>query len=166
MSAVSSGVLYVHSAPRALSPQIEWAVSAVLGHSIEVDWAPQPVLLGTQRTEYCWSGPAGSAAVIASALHGFDEVRYEVTEDAAPGIDGGRWCHTPALGIFHAPIDAAGNMLMTENRLRAILEFAGDDAELLHMGITRSLGDAWDAELEVFRNAPEAAPVRWLHRTG
>jgi hypothetical protein len=166
MSAVSSGVLYVHSAPRALSPHVEWAISRVLGQGVSFDWAAQPVLKGTVRTEYPWQGPAGAGAAMASALHGWSQLRYEVTEDASLGIDGGRWSHTPGLGIFYSAVDAAGNMVVGENRLRAILECAGDDADLIRTGLNRSLGDAWDAELDVFRHTSDAASVRWLHRVG
>jgi len=166
MSAVSSGVLYVHSAPRALSPHVEWAISRALGQGVSFDWASQPALTGTVRTEYTWQGPVGAGAAMASALHGWSQLRFEVTEDAAPGLDGGRWCHTPELGIFYSAVDAAGNMVVSENRLRAILDFAGDDADLIRTGLNRSLGDAWDAELDVFRHASDEAPVRWLHRVG
>jgi len=108
----------------------------------------------------------GSASAIASALLGWEALRFEVTEDAAPGIDGGRWCHTPSLGIFHSPVDVAGNMVITENRLRAVLDFAGNDADLLRTGISRSLGEEWDTELDTFRYASDMAPVRWLHQVG
>ena len=166
MTAVSTGVIYIHSSPRALSPHIEWAISRVLGKGITLSWSPQPLLPNSQRSEYVWQGPVGSAGAIASELLGWEQVRFEITEDAAPGIDGGRWCHTPSLGIFHSPVDAAGNMVITENRLRAVLDFAGNDADLLRTGISRSLGEEWDAELDTFRYASDMAPVRWLHQVG
>lgn len=166
MTAVSKGVVYIHSSPRALSPHVEWAISRVLGKGITLNWSPQPLLPGSQRAEYVWQGPVGSAGAIASELLGWQQLRFEVTEDAAPGIDGGRWCHTPSLGIFHSPVDSAGNMVITENRLRAVLDFAGNDADLLRTGISRSLGEEWDSELDTFRYASDMAPVRWLHQVG
>src|SRR5699024_5755837 len=36
------------------------------------------------------------------SLRGWDSLRYEVTEEPSPGVDGGRWSHTPDLGIYHA----------------------------------------------------------------
>ena len=163
MSAISTGVVFIHSAPRALCSHVEWAISREIGAPVRFDWLTQPALPGAHRTEYIWHGPAGSGAAIASALHGWEQLRFEVTEDATEHSDGGRWCHTPALGIFHSPVDHVGNMVVTENRLRAILDFAGDDADLMREGLQCSLGEAWDAELEVFRQANEVAPVRWLH---
>ena len=35
------GVLYVHSAPSALCPHIEWAVGGVLGAPVSPVWTPQ-----------------------------------------------------------------------------------------------------------------------------
>ncbi len=34
------GVLYIHSAPRALCPHVEWAVAGVLGVRVSLDWIP------------------------------------------------------------------------------------------------------------------------------
>ena len=48
------GVLYVHSAPSALCPHIEWAVSGVLGMPVSLDWTPQPAQSGTYRAEVHW----------------------------------------------------------------------------------------------------------------
>jgi hypothetical protein len=57
-------------------------------------------------------------------------------------------------------------MVISENRLRAVLDFAGNDVDLLRTGISRSLGEEWDAELDTFRYASDMAPVRWLHQVG
>ena len=76
MTAVSTGVVYVHSSPRALSPHVEWAISRVLGKGITLSWSPQPILPGSQRAEYAWQGPVGSACKIASELLGWDQLRF------------------------------------------------------------------------------------------
>ncbi len=108
------GVLYVHSSPRALCPHVEWAAGRALGHAVNFTWDPQPVLKGAMRAEYYWEGPEGSGAAIASGLRGWEHLRYEVTEDAGPGRDGGRWMHTPDLGVFFAQTDTAGNTVIPE----------------------------------------------------
>jgi hypothetical protein len=77
-----------------------------------------------------------------------------------------RWMHTPKLGIFSSQTDAAGNLVLSENRVTSILEFAHDDAALLREGLQRSLGTAWDDELDVFRYASDEVPVRWLSHVG
>ncbi|MDO5700008.1 MAG: DUF3145 domain-containing protein [Bowdeniella nasicola] len=164
-NAPTRGVIFVHSAPKVLAPHVEWALGAVLGVSVHMQWMEQPALTGMLRAEYSWVGPAGTGAALASAIRGWEHLRYEVTEEASLGVDGSRWSHTPELGIFHAPIDSVGNMLIPEDRIRAALE-TGSDLETLRSELDLALGQAWDEELEPFRYAGAGAPVRWLHRVG
>lgn len=163
---MARGVLYVHSAPRALCPHIEWAAGRALGRAVNFDWDPQPVLKGSQRAEFYWEGPRGTGATLASALRGWEHLRYEVTEDAGLGTDGGRWMHTPDLGIFFAQTDTVGNMVVPEDRIRAAMESAGSNALELHRELRLALGQAWDDELEAFRHAGQDAAVVWLHKVG
>ena len=160
------GVLLVHSAPRALCPHVEWAAGRALDRAVNFRWAPQPVMKGAQRTEFFWEGPQGTGAAIASALRGWEHLRYEVTEDPSPGGDGGRWMHTPDLGIFFAQTDSAGNVVIPEDRLRYAMEIAGSNALELHRELRLALGQAWDDELEAFRHASSDSQVVWLHKVG
>ncbi|WP_181408934.1 DUF3145 domain-containing protein [Schumannella soli] len=162
----SRGVVFVHSAPRALCPHVEWAAGRALGHAVTVEWREQPVLRGAQRAEFSWQGPRGTGAVIASALRGWEHLRYEVTEDAGLGGDGGRWMHTPDLGVFYAQTDTAGNMVIPEDRVRSAMETAGSNALELHRELRLALGQAWDDELEPFRTASDDSSVVWLHKVG
>lgn len=160
------GMLFVHSSPRALNPHIEWAVGRALGSPVNFDWAEQPVLPATMRAEYSWTGDPGAGARIASALRGWTDLRFEVSEDPAPGNDGSRWMHTPELGVFYAQTDSAGNVVIPEDRIRYAMEIAAFDAAELHRELRLALGQAWDDELEPFRHASDFAPVVWLHRVG
>ena len=63
------GILYVHSAPSALCPHIEWAVGGVLGVAVNMTWIPQPAQAGSYRAELSWAGDAGSAADPALPVH-------------------------------------------------------------------------------------------------
>lgn len=163
---LSRGVLYLHSAPRALCPHVEWAAGRALGRAVNFDWRSQPVLKGAQRAEYYWEGPAGTGAALASALRGWEHLRYEVTEDPSAASDGMRWMHTPDLGVFSAQTDSVGNMVVPEDRIRFAMETAGSDAFELHRELRLALGQAWDDELEVFRHASDDAAVVWLHKVG
>jgi hypothetical protein len=160
------GVLFVHSSPRALSPHVEWAVGRALGEAVNFVWSDQPVLKGAQRAEYYWEGDAGTGAALASALRGWEHLRYEVTEDAGFGSDGGRWLHTPDLGIFFTQTDTAGNVVIAEDRVRGAMERAGANALELHRELRLALGQAWDDELEPFRHASDFNSVVWLHKVG
>jgi len=175
------GVLQIHSAPPALSPHIEWAVAGIFGVPIKLHWVEQPASPGTVRTELDWEGRPGLSGEIASALASWKLLRFELTEDASPGCDAVRYSCTPTLGIFSATISASGDIMVGENRLRAVMTLARaggrggqEQAGPRHPALGGSLetelslllGEPWDAELEPFRHASAGAPVRWLHATG
>jgi hypothetical protein len=165
VTTVARGVLYVHSSPRALCPHVEWAAGHAIGRPVGFDWEDQPVLRGAQRADFYWEGAPGTGAAIASKLRGWEHLRFEVTEDPRDGVDGSRWLHTPDLGIFHAQTDAAGNIVVPEDRIRAAMDAAGTSAIELHRELRLALGQAWDDELEPFRHAIGTASVTWLHRS-
>jgi len=133
---------------------------------VNFTWEEQPVLKGSQRAEFYWEGPPGTGATIASALRGWEHLRFEVTEDAGLGSDGARWLHTPDLGIFFAQTDTAGNVVIPEDRVRYAMEVAGTNALELHRELRLALGQAWDDELEPFRYAGDDTAVTWLHQVG
>jgi hypothetical protein len=137
-----------------------------MSRAVNFSWLDQPVLDGARRTEYTWTGPVGTGAAIASALRGWEHLRYEVTEDPTDVSDGGRWMHTPDLGVFYAQTDVMGNVVVAEDRVRYAMEVAGSNALELHRELRLALGQAWDDELEPFRHAGEDNPVVWLHRVG
>ena len=159
------GVVYVHSAPSALCPHIEWAVGGVLGVRVSLDWTPQSAAPGTVRAELSWQADAGTGAGLASALRDWMHLRFEVTEEPSAGAEGERWSSTPTLGLFHATTGVHGDILVREDRLRAALARAGSDpATDVLAEMQALLGKSWDDELETFRYAGDGAPVRWLHQ--
>lgn len=165
-ASVSRGVVFVHSAPTALCPHIVWALESILGSRVHFDWTPQPAGPRLVRAELSWTGAPGTGARLASALRGWDDLRYEVTEEPSPGVDGSRWSHTPRLGIHHAWTSASGDVVVPEDRLREALRAAGGDPTALAGALDAVLGTDWDEELEPFRHAGDGAPVRWLHKVG
>lgn len=167
MSVLSStvmtrGVVFVHSTPAALCPHVCWALESVLGENVRLDWSAQPLGRSLVRGEFSWAGEPGTGARLASALRGFDDLRYEVTEEPSPGVDGSRWVHTPALGIHHSWLAANGDAVVNEDRLRAAMR--SGDHTALRREIDAALGTAWDLELDPFRHAGEGHPTRWLYR--
>ena len=158
------GVLYVHSAPSALCPHIEWALGGVLGVPVHFDWTPQPAQSGAYRAEVSWAGSVGSAAALASALRGWNHLRFEVTEEATSGSEGCRYSYTPELGVVHAVTGLHGDLMIPEDRIKAaVVKAALGETSLVHE-IDKLLGKPWDDELETFRHAGDGAPVRWLHQ--
>ena len=159
---MSAGVLYVHSCPPALCPHVEWAVAAELGVRVRLSWTDQPAAPGQLRAESRWKGRPGTAGRLAAALRGWSVLRYEVTEEPSPGVDGERYAVTPTLGVFRSTTSVNGDLLVGEDRLRALLATA--TGPQLAQGLDRLLGSAWDDELEPYREAGDGAPVTWLHQ--
>jgi hypothetical protein len=148
-----------------LCPHVEWAVGSVLGVRVSLTWTAQPAAAGLLRAEVAWRGRPGSAGRIAASLREWALLRFEVSEDPSHGYDGERYAVTPSLGLFRATTSSTGDIVVGEDRLRALLGTAPDGTALAH-GLERLLGSAWDEELEPYREAGEGAPVRWLHAAG
>lgn len=167
--ATTRGVVLVHSTVPALVPHIEWAVGAVLGVRVTLDWTAQPAAPGSLRAELSWQGATGTGARLTSALRDCKLVRFEVTEEPSPGAEGERYAFTPVLGLFSAVMSVHGDVLVPEERLRSALARVGVAAraeDTLADALEELLGIPWDDELETFRAAGEGAPVRWLHQVG
>lgn len=158
------GVLYVHSAPSALCPHVEWAAAGVFGTPVSLSWIPQPAAAGTYRAEFSWQAEAGTAARVASALRGWKQLRFEITEEPSLGNEGARFSYTPSLGVFHAVTGVHGDVMVPEDRLKAALAKSAYGETTLELEMDLVLGTAWDDELETFRHAGDGAPVRWLHQ--
>jgi hypothetical protein len=161
----TSGVIYVHSSPSAVCPHVEWAISGALGVRTELRWTAQPAAPGQLRAECAWTGEPGTGARVVSALRAWPMLRFEVTEDPSPGVDGQRFCHVPGLGLWSACTSANGDIVVSEDQLRALAAEARTP-ETFSYRVDQLLGAAWDAELEPFRHAGDGAPVIWLHRVG
>lgn len=157
------GVLFVHSAPSALCPHVEWAVGGVFGTPVGLDWTGQPAERAAYRAEYTWVGLTGTAARLASALQGWQRIRFEVTEEATAGTASERYSYTPSLGVYYALTGPHGDILIPEDRIRTAMTGARMGRRELADALDELLGKAWDAELEPFRYAGDGAPVRWLH---
>ncbi|GGL06381.1 DUF3145 domain-containing protein [Nocardia jinanensis] len=164
----TAGVVYIHSSPTALCPHIEWALAAALGAPSGLRWTAQPAAPGQLRATTEWMGPVGTASRIAQSLRSWPVLRFEVTEDPSEGVDGERYSFVPALGLWHGSTSANGDVMVGEMRLRVLLQA---DRELgRHSGfdlageLDRTLGTAWDEDLEVYRTGNAGAEVTWLRR--
>ena len=124
----------------------------------------QPLRRGLLRAEHPWTGPQGTGAKVVSALRGWADLRFEVTEEPSPGVDGERFCHAPSLGLWRGRTSANGDIVVGEDQLRALLLDA--PAAQVADRLQELLGSTWDAALEPFRLAGDGAPVTWLHQVG
>ncbi len=158
----TSGVVYIHSAPAALCPHVEWALAAALESRAKLNWTAQPAAPGLLRATIDWIGPVGAAAKIANALRSWSMLRFEVTEDPSAGVDGERFAFVPGLGLWRGSTSANGDVVLTENRLRTMMALG---MEGLAAELDTALGTAWDEALEPFRSGGGVgAEVTWLRR--
>jgi len=165
-SSQARGVVFLHSSPRALCAHIEWALGGLLGVPVNLDWVDQPVAPGALRSELSWQGSSGLSAKMASALRGFPNIRFEVTEEPSAGFDGQRFVSTPTLGMLRTQMGTFGESLIPEEKIRSAVATAAAQGKSLIEVIDDALGGPWDRELEPFRFAGEGTPVRWLHQVG
>lgn len=161
----TNGVVYVHSALPAICPHVEWAISGVLKTRVSLDWTDQPAAPGQLRAEASWAGDRGTGARIAAALRSWKMVRFEVTENPSTGQDGERICYVPGRGLWRATVSANGDVVLGEDRLRALVR-QHQSAEAIRHALAEALGEHIDDELESFRSAGEGSVVTWLHQVG
>jgi hypothetical protein len=166
----TTGVVYIHASPAAVCPHVEWALSSTLEphcrqggphNRPNLKWTPQPAMPGQLRAVTNWVGPVGTGARLANALRSWPVLRFEVTEDPSPGVDGQRFCHTPQLGLWSGAMSANGDIMVGEMRLRTLMA-AG--ADTLAAELDSVLGTAWDDALEPFRTGGDGAEMAWLNR--
>nr|WP_284290849.1 DUF3145 family protein [Angustibacter aerolatus] len=160
-------MVFVHSAPSALCPHVEWAVGAVLGVRVRLDWTAQPAEAAAWRTEPVVAGRTrhgrppgvGAARLGAAALRGHRgavRARRRRPLEPHPGPRraprGGRPARRRAGG--RGP--RARRRRRRERRRRAAHRRAS----------TACSAGPGTTSLEPFRYAGDGAPVRWLHRVG
>jgi len=149
---VTAGVVYVHASPAAVCPHVEWALSSTLQAKANLVWTPQPAMPGQLRAVTNWVGPVGTGARLANALRSWSVLRFEVTEDPSPGVDGYRFSHTPQLGLWSGSMSANGDIMVAQG------------ADTLAAELDSVLGTAWDEALEMYRDGGDAGEVTWLSR--
>ncbi len=162
---VAHGVVYVHSAPPAICPHVEWALSDVLGTRVSLEWTEQAASPGQLRTSVAWSGEPGTAGRLAQALRKWQMLRFEITEDPSPGVDGERICHLPGRGFWRAAVSANGDVMVGESQLMDLMSRSAGMDDLLSR-LSTVLGTDVDAELEPYRRAGEGTAITWLYQVG
>jgi len=145
---LSRGYLVIHSAPAALCRHLDWALVNLLGPSATLSWRPQPLLPGSHRATCEWRDREGKGAELASTLRGWHYLRFEVREESLR--EKVLYRFTPTLGIHRAVIDELGSVLVSESQISNALAQSDDE---LRESLERSLGSAWDLELDQFRRA-------------
>ncbi len=120
-------------------------------------------MAGQLRAVTNWVGPVGTGARLANALRSWPVLRFEVTEDPSEGVDGQRFSHVPQLGMWSGATSANGDIMVSEMRLRGLME---SDPGSITSELDNMLGTAWDDALEPYRSGGDGAEVTWLRGVG
>jgi hypothetical protein len=148
---MSKGLVFIHQAPSALLSHVEWTISGVCESPISMSWHGLPAPRQGYRTLASWEGPEGSGAVLATSFMSLKQLTFEVIQQDSISESGYRWSYTPTLGMFSSATDAAGNILVSENQLRSIVDTCGSNGLKLQAELRKVLGQAFDDELESYR---------------
>lgn len=148
------GTLTIHAVSSVLAPHVGWTVQNVAKTTMpSLSWQPQPAQDAASRTYLEWEGTSGTAIQLASALAAFKKIWFEITVEASPQSDPGRYMYTPALGITYVQTDSEGNFVLTEDRIKTAVERSGTDFWKLLDQLSKDLAEPWDEELEPLREA-------------
>lgn len=160
------GEMKMYSCPKGICTHVEWALTDIFQNKIELDWQPQQIAPGAFSANLNWHGPVGLSSRIVSALCRWPKLRFEVFQDSNGKVFGERYAVAPNLGIFRADMNALGETIVTETRLRSALERSRIEHEPFEVELAFLLGTPWDEDLEPFRRSHKGTNVKWISKTG
>jgi len=146
---MSESLVLIHRAPSSLLTHVEWTISGISGNPSKINWKKDESSDSVFRGSVAFDCGLNDGATLASAFMNLKQISFEVIHQTA--LAGARWSFTPSLGMFHCATDEAGNLVVGENQLRASIEKAGSNILKLQAELRKLLGQAWDDELEPYR---------------
>lgn len=146
---MSEGLVLIHRAPSVLLTHVEWTISGITGNPTKINWIKEDLTDSSFRGSVAIDCALNDCATLASAFMNLKQLSFEVIHQSE--LSGARWSFTPSLGMFHCATDEAGNLVVGENQLRSSMEKAGSNILKLQAELRKLLGQAWDDELEPYR---------------
>lgn len=153
----------VLACPPAICPHVEFALSAQVHAPVSLEWSQQTALPGMLCATADGRVPIGTAGNVAARLRCLDPIWFDVIEGPMP--QGERYSYVPELGMYRADLNANGDVMVSEMRLKDLIARVGSGPSLVE-GISRLMGESWDGKLEPLRIAGEGGSVSVLRRTG
>ena len=138
-----STTLVIHACPEGSIARVE----DLLGTSLT--WSEQSLLKGTFTTQTSSSLTSLQAEDLISNLHGLYGLYLDLIQTGQER--GVLFMLVPGFGIYRAETNLAGEILLSEDRIWAIVqESSGNQRELQRL-MRLALGQNWDDLLEPFR---------------
>jgi len=106
-----------------------------------------------------------SAMRVIESLSRIRQISFELAIFGDETFTGERWVFSPKLGLASVQIDQAGNQMISELKLAAILRSSGDNALKIERAIRLALLTQWDDEFEELREQ-QMSQRRSLPRVG
>lgn len=129
---------------------------------IEIAWSNQALLIGSVKGEITLKLASLQFEDLVSQLARIEGIYLDAMQQGKEA--GALFMVTPGLGVFRAETNAAGEIMISEDRIRTALEqSAGNHRELGRL-LRILLGQAWDDILEPFRAARYQENVALIHR--
>ena len=160
------GELRLHSCPRYLAKPVEWALVELFKSNLNLIWQDQKIAPMTISTELKWIGPIGLGSRIVSILSKWPKIRLEVFQERHNEHLAERYALSPNLGIYRAELNAVGETIITESKLKAALDRSRMENEPFEVELAFLLGTPWDEDLEPFRRIVEDDKLKWISKTG
>lgn len=160
------GELRLHSCPKYLVKHVEWALVDLMKNDLNLIWKDQNIAPMTMSTELTWLGPIGLGSRLVSILSKWPKIRLEVFQDRFNEHPAERYALSPNLGIYRAELNALGETIITENKLKAALERSRIENEPFEVELAFLIGTPWDEDLEPFRRTTEDGKLKWISKTG
>lgn len=126
------------------------------------NWKEQGLLPGTLQAEMNLKLSVDQAEELVSELASFRMLYAEVLQFGKEL--GTTFMIAPGLGIFRAETNAAGQLMLSEDRVSDIVVSSAGNYKELQRLLRIALGQAWDDLLEPFRAARYADNIVLLNR--
>lgn len=160
-----SGEVLIHAVPASSARSVEWMLAETMEYRLPFQWSAQPALESQVRTSFSWQGFESTGAELASALANWQEIYFEVIQDASVATSASRWLHVPGLGLKHRHTDSAGNYLVNEVELQTALANS-TNSMMLNLQIKNLLATQWEDSLEPLRSLMISSPMVTLRQVG
>lgn len=149
--------LIIHACPSTLTHQFSDVFEANL-------WVPQTLLEGSMKAEKSMLLTTLQATDLVSRLGATNQIHADV-------IFTGKGYGTinmiaPGLGIFRAETNPAGEIVISEERIRQAVEISQGNYRELTRLLRLYLGQAWDDVLEPFRAAKYSDNISLITKAG
>lgn len=155
MSKAIATTVVIHACPLAEVARVDDLLAVF---NIKSCWSNQQLLVGTQTTEVHFMASTEQVEDLLAALNRIPGIHLDLSQDQL------LFMLVPGLGIYRAQTNQAGEIMISEDRIRNALESSAGNHRELNRLMRLLLGQNWDDVLEPFRASKHHGNVALLNR--